>query len=587
MANVNPDQNLYSKQKSSSTVSYPLDKLSTEEIELVLAKRKDKKELVQEEVGKILFDVEINTGEFIHCKEIQNILEYFFQIAEHHGWGFPVEEMTDPVHFIHTVVFSLIPKHLEYFEKVGDTAMETYFNQHILGKRYGCAFKTKPRPGEKVSAKTGVLLGVHTQQKARSNDILKIISNENGLKDVVDYVKSIFIQSGIEMSLPSKYISDVFEAIVGVVKLSLVDRSAVFNTWFYAFAYKHIESRWNDVESKKYKSQLNEILQQLQQQYVEFQQSKFNRTDAFPDVSRLTDNVVSFERKGSKKNCFVIHCILNDKLTKMNRFPLIAGGSCTIQYIMQYRTDLWISNDRKNGFKSASHTYVNQHGGEQFPALFGDKFYNIWNLLDIKPLDTFKENGKNVKPFQLDFGELSGTISHRDHIAKLLDPSGRKIIVPIVPGGIFYPAINPRSKEVFKHGDAIQAGEKFGYIIPPVVPHTRKLGTIRASACGASKQEAAELAAMSVLALYGNQLSKMANVSYDVEKAKRDYEKQVTYAKLKAARAFHKKDLSKGFGATGFQQTKERKQRHSNNQKNQRKSKKSPRKNNNNHRRRY
>lgn len=570
MAKFIPDQNLYSEQKSSSTFYYSLDKFTTEQIMTALAKRKEKKKLVQDEVEKILFDVEIYPNSILRCTEIQNILNYFFEISQHNGWAFPVEEMADPVHFIHTVIFSLIPKHLEYFEKVGDTAMETYFNQFILGERYSCAFKTKPRQGEIVSAKTGVLEGVHTQQKARSNDVLKVISNENGLIDVVDYVKSIFKQSGIEMSLPSKYVSDVFEAVVGAVKLALVDKSAVFNAWFHAFAFKNIELRWDDVESKKYKSQLNEILQQLQQQYVEFQQEQFGRTDAVKDVSILTDNVVSFERKG-KKNLFVIHCILNDKLTKMNRFPLIAGGNCTIQYIMQYRTDLWISNDRKNGFKSASHTYVNEHGEKQFPAKFGGRFYSVWNMLDIKPLNTFRENGKNVKPFHLNFGELSGTIPHRDHIAKLLTQSGGKITVPIVPGGIFYPARNPRDGEVFKQGDEVKKGEVFGYIIPPVIPHTRKFGTIRSSACGASKQEAAELAAMSVLALYGNQLSTMANVSYDVEKAKRDYAKQVAYAKQKAMRAAHKKDLVNGFGATGFQQKKERKQRHSNNQRNSKK----------------
>ena len=63
----------------------------------------------------------------------------------------------------------------------------------------------------------------------------------------------------------------------------------------------------------------------------------------------------------------------------------------------------------------------------------------------------------------------------------------------------------------------------------------------------------------------------MANVPYDVEKAKRDYAKQVEYAKQKAMRAAHKKDLVNGFGATGFQQKKERKQRHSNNQRNSKK----------------
>ena len=53
MANFIPDQNLYPEQKSSSTFSYSLDNFSTEQIMTALAKRKDKKKLVQDEVEKI------------------------------------------------------------------------------------------------------------------------------------------------------------------------------------------------------------------------------------------------------------------------------------------------------------------------------------------------------------------------------------------------------------------------------------------------------------------------------------------------------------------------------------------------------
>ena len=558
MENAILDQNLYSSEQKSSLIYSSLDNYTTEELLRVLAKRKDKKEMLKDEIKRILFDVEISHGSILRSTEIQNILECLFETATHNGWNFPVAEMAEPVHFIHTVVFSLLPKHLEFFEKVGDTAMEMFFNTFILGQRYSCAFKTPPKQGEVVSAKTGILEGNHAQQKARSNDVLKIISNENGLIGVIDFVKSTLKRSGIELSLPSKYVSDVFEAVVGATKLALVNKSAVFNAWFEAFAFKHINLRWHDIETKKYKSQLNEILQQLQQQYVEFNQQQYGRTDAIKDVSILTDNVVSFERKGAK-NCFVIHCIVNDKLTKVNRFPLVAGGNCTIRFILQHRTDLWVANDRKKGFKSATHAYISEYGETQFPTPFGGNFFRIWDMLDIKPLNTFMEEGKMAKPFKLNFGELSGTIPHGADIAKFETATGKTHTIPIVPGGIFFPARNPSTGEKFKQGDTLQKGDIFGFIIPPVLPHLRKEGVLRASGCGKSKAEAEEIAAMAILALYGNQLSSMANVSYDVEKAKHDHAQQVAFAKQKAMRASHKKDLINSFGATGFQQQQRRK----------------------------
>ena len=510
-----------------------LQEISTEDLEKEVANRK-----ILSKTEAIGFSIKIREW-VLEASVLKEIVKKLFETAVANGWGFP-GEILNSTNFICNVVKAVLPLHLEYLEKLGDNALEGFLTNKILGVAFNCnkIFGEIDR-GETVKAANGVLEGMNVLQQARSNEMLKRVSEENGLAAFIDDVKLIVNRCGVKITTNTKYYSDVVEALIGVVSFYMRNQRDGFDSWMEKFVWKGLNENWNEISLKKWKTQLNELLQIIQKHYCETN-NVGGKTNAINHVKDLVGYQTQFERGGSK-NFLRMWCVVNPNLMENLKYPLVAPRDAKIKFIMQRTTDLYINSNRKDRGKSNVNQYVKNFANNTFPVeIRGQQGWTIKEMLDLKPNDD-----PDKMPYELNYGVLSGSVTHGPNIA-VVETQYDSVKIPIVPGMRFIPAINAYTQKYFGPDDVIQAGDIFGFVIPPIHPVDKIPCLTRAKGSGRSRAEAEENAALAMMALFGNQISKKANRKFDVKIAKKKHDEKMAFAKAKSEAAAQKLALKNG-----------------------------------------
>lgn len=524
----------FDQKASDEKVKSRIQAISTEDLVKEIEKRRN-----DDKTEAIGFSLQIRNW-VLEPSVLKEIVKKLFETAVANGWEFP-EKVADNADFVLNVVKAVLPLHLEYLEKVGDNALEGFLTKKILGIEYNCDQILKQTGhGETIKSANGVLEGMNVLQQARSNEMLKKVAEANGLATFIDEVKTIVSDAGVKITTNTKYYSDVVEALIGVVSCYMRDQSDVFESWMVPFVWNPLKKNWDEITLKRWKSQLNELLQIIQKNYCEAN-NVGGKTNAINHVKDLVVYPTQFERGGSK-NFLRLWCVVNPNLMENLKYPLVAPADAKIKFIMQRTTDLCINSNRKDRGKSNVNQYVKKFAGETFPVeIRGQSNWQIGDMLDLK-----KNDDPDRIPYELNYGVLSGTVTHGPNIAVVEDRKGDSVKIPIVPGMRYIPNINPETKKYYGPDDVIREGDVFGFVIPPIHPETKIPCLTRAKGCGRSRAEAEEDAALAMMALFGNQISKKAHVNFDVKIAKNKHDQKVAFAKAKAEAAAQKLALKNG-----------------------------------------